>query len=83
MTIRIDVLPDSTIEIMRPHRIKEHNVFHKGLDLDTAMILIRYYAQRDLEASSKNRFVSQAKKEARRAFKQLSERSPYHDKKER
>ena len=64
---------------MRPNPIKERNVFHKNLDLETAMILIRYWLQRDLEKAAKNKFVSQATKEARKAFKTLSTRSPYNN----
>lgn len=78
MTIRVEVMPDLTIEIMRPHSRIERNVFHRNLDLEMAMILIRYWLRRDLEAANKNRFVSQATKEARREFKQMEKRSPHY-----
>jgi len=80
MALRIDVNPEGTIDIMRPHLRKERNVFHRGLDLENALILIRFWITKDLELSDKNRFKPQAVKEARKAFKQLAERSPYHDK---
>ena len=80
MTIRVDVLPDGQIEIMRPHRITERNVYHKVEGVDKAMTLIRYYIQKDIEESEKNRFVSRQTIEARKAFKELEKQAPYHAK---
>lgn len=76
MTIRAEIV-DGKIELMRPHTRAERNVFHKNLDLERAMILIRFYLQRDLESSNKSKFVSQSTKDARKAFKTLNNRSPY------
>jgi hypothetical protein len=77
MTIRIEIQPDQTIEVMKTHAAKECNVFFTYKSLERAMIIIRYWMQRELELSIKNRFVSQATIEARKAFKQLQEKSPY------
>lgn len=81
MSIRLDVLDDGSIELMRPHAVTERNVFHRNLDIETAMILTRYYLHRDLERKAKDRFIPKVTREARRAFNQLKQRSPYHDKK--
>ena len=80
MTIRVDVLADGTINIMRPHRIMERNVHHDVDSLDKAMTLIRYYIRNDLEEAEKNRFVPKATIEARKAFKELEKQAPYHTK---
>lgn len=79
MTIRAEVQPDGTIEVMRPHRVKECNVFQRFDSLERALIVIEYWLKKDLLLTKKDRFVSQATRDARRAFKQLNERSPYHN----
>jgi hypothetical protein len=80
MPIRIEIQPDQSIEIMKSHAAKECNVFHTFSDIDRAMIVIRYWISKELELSNKTRFVSQITIEARKAFKQLNERSPYNAK---
>ncbi len=73
MALRIEVQPDGTIELMRPRN--GHTQFLYYDRLESALIVIRYWIRRDLEAASKDRFVSQAKTEARKAFKQLMEKA--------
>lgn len=76
MTLRIDVLPDETIEIMRPNG--EQCSFFQFPTVDRAIIVIRYFLKRDLELAHENRFVSQAAIQARKEFKLLQKRSPYN-----
>jgi hypothetical protein len=75
MTIRIEVQPDGQIEIMRPRG--NHGKFTTFSSLDTAIIIIKFYLRREIAQVKGEMFVSQATKEARKAFKQLSERNPY------
>jgi hypothetical protein len=75
MSLRVDILPEGTIEIMVHHG--ERLKFLKYGSLESAMIVILFLIRRDLELSEKNKFVSQATIEARKAFQLLQEKSPY------
>ena len=79
MTMRIEVQPDCRIEVMRPNG--NASKFLYFAELDRAMIVIRFLIRQDLAEAAGNVFTSQATREARRAFKQLSERSPYNGQK--
>lgn len=79
MTIRIEVQPDCTIEIMRP--MGDHSHFMHFPNLESAIHVIRFLLKKDLQQAWDERFVSQAEREARAAFKQLTERSPYRGQK--
>ena len=76
MSLRIDVLEDSTIEIMRPDG--EQCSFFQFPTIDRAIIVIRYFIRKDLELARGNKFVSQAALDARKAFKLLQKRGPYN-----
>lgn len=75
MTIRIEVQPDSAIEIMRPNASKTQ--FYKFTNMETALIVIKFLIKRDIEKARGERFVPQIEKEAIKAFNQLKEKSPY------
>ncbi|MBN2243847.1 MAG: hypothetical protein JW793_14270 [Acidobacteria bacterium] len=74
MTLRVEVRQDCRIEIMRPRGNRSQ--FLHFPSLDSAMRVIRFFIKRDLERAEKERFVPQLHKEAKKAFKQLQERSP-------
>jgi hypothetical protein len=73
MTLRIEIQPDLSIEIMRPRG--DHSQFLSYSNLDSAMIVIKYFIRRDLAQASGERFTSQATMEARKAFKLLQEKA--------
>jgi hypothetical protein len=73
MSLRIEVQPDLSIEIMRPRG--DHSQFLRYSSLNSAMIVIRYLMRRDMELASKERFIPRATIEARRAFKFLQEKA--------
>lgn len=82
MSVRAEVQPDGSIEIQRPRPSgKSHFIICK--DLDGALRIIRFLLKRDLERACRSKFVPEAIKEAHKAFKQLSEESPYAQKKAR
>ena len=62
MTIRVDILEDLTIEIMRIDEGQPKFLIYK--DLDTAIIIFRYLLKRDLEKAGSRRFVPRAEVEA-------------------
>ncbi len=76
MTIRVEVQPDCTIEIMRP-RNNGRAQFITYPTIERALIVIRLFMEMELAEVAGARFVPAFVKEARRAFKQLQEKSPY------
>lgn len=81
MSVRVEVLEDGTIQVEKYHRVKECNVQTQHRTVEHAMVMVKYWVRKEIELSHKNRFVSMATMEARRAFKQLNERSPFSGKK--
>jgi hypothetical protein len=79
MPFRVDVPEDGLIEIMTAHGNRSH--FPRYKSLEAALIVIKFLIKKDLAAAADRKFDPQVSKEARRAFKQLSERSPYSGKK--
>ncbi len=80
MAIRLEVQPDGQIEIMRPRSFGKTS-FSRYETLDQAMIVIRFLLRRDIQEAKEQKFTPQAVKEARQAFKQLSNGSPYNGQK--
>jgi hypothetical protein len=79
MAFRVDILPDGQIEILRA--FGNHRKFLKYGNMESALIVIRLFIKNDLAQSASNRFEPQLIKDARKAFKQLQEKSPYGTKK--
>jgi hypothetical protein len=80
MAFRVDVLAGGEIEIMRP-REGRRAAFPRFETLDQALIVIRFLLRRDLQEAKDQAFTPKAVIEARKAFQQLSERSPYRGQK--
>jgi len=81
MSVRVEVLEDGTIQVEKYHRVKQCNVQTQHRTIEHALVMVKYWVRKEIELSEKNRFVSMATVEARRAFKKLSERSPFSGKK--
>jgi hypothetical protein len=80
MAFSVYILEDGGIEITRPIEGKKTRFAVYGR-IESALIVIKYLIRKDREEARGNQFVPQFVKEARLAFKQLSERSPYNGKK--
>ncbi len=78
MTIRIEVLEGGQIEVLRPRPGAKSDRYETP-DKEMAIIMLRHWLNEDIEQAEKERFVSKQTKEVQKAFKQLSERSPYRD----
>ncbi len=76
MSFRVEVLEDNRIEITRPREDRKTQ-FPRYTSPDAAMIVIKFLIKKDLEIVRGKKFVPQIQKEARKAFKQLQEKSPY------
>lgn len=77
MTIRVDVLEDCRIEVMIPRGRREPRRLYPDNE-KKAVLLVEYFLRKDLAKARKETFVPQIQKEAKEAYKQLCERSPYH-----
>jgi energy-converting hydrogenase Eha subunit C len=75
MSVRVEVLADGSIELLR-HR-EGVNKFIKYSNLESAMIVIKMFVKQDLAQAASDKFEPQIIKDARKAFKQLQEKSPY------
>lgn len=75
MTVRIEVLTDGSIEILRV--AGGVNKFLKYRSLESALIVTKLFIKHDLAQSASERFEPQIIKEARKAFVTLKEKSPY------
>ena len=73
MALRVEVLEDGSIEIMRP-TANGQNHFVRYETLDWAILVIKSMLRADIEQEKKDRFVPQATKEARRAFDEMKEK---------
>ena len=73
MAFRVEVLPDSTIEIMRP-TVNGENHFVRYESVDSAFIVIKSLLRSDIAEAEKQRFVPQSTKEARKAYDELMQR---------
>lgn len=69
MSLRIEVQADGTIEIMRPRGNRSQFVYYPNLE--SALIVIKYFIRQDLARALDEMFESQLVREARRAFNQL------------
>lgn len=77
MPIRIEVREDLTIDIMRIcDGVVSKHLNYK--DLESALIIIRYLLRRDLAQAEKDRYIPFATREARKAFEELKNKSPYN-----
>jgi len=71
VTLRIEVLEDSTIEIMRP-RIRDGNIRFLRIDsLEAAMRIIRFLLKREMERAKKDGWVSRLDRECRKELAKL------------
>ena len=76
MSFRVEPLPDGSIEIMRPREGRRPRRYY-AFTLESACSMFRFLLKRDIASRDGDQFVPQFKKEARRAFKTLEEKSPY------
>jgi hypothetical protein len=79
MALRIEVLEDCQIEVMRPRGNREPKRFYYK-DQRRALLQIEFFLRRDVEKARRERFVPQLQKEARKLFSQLQEKNPYGQK---
>jgi cell division protein ZapA (FtsZ GTPase activity inhibitor) len=77
MAIRAEVTVDLRIRIMRPMPETGEHIHVEYDDLDDALLVIKAALMTDLELARKERFVPQIEKEGAKAYKELSQKSPY------
>lgn len=72
MVIRVEVLEDCKIEIMRPGA---EIPFTKVNDLDEAMQIIRFMLKNDLRQAKEERYITETEKESIQIFKEYKEKA--------
>jgi hypothetical protein len=79
VAIRLDVLPDEVIEILRTRGGRNPQRYYSS-SLDSALSMIRFLLKQDLLKAKEERFTPKIIKEARIELKKLQERNPYRGK---
>lgn len=82
MAFRVDVLEGGEIQMFRPQPGRDPFVYETG-DEEMAVAMFRLWLSEDRAQAKNDRFVSKQEQEAKKAFKQLMEGSPYRDKSRR
>jgi hypothetical protein len=81
MPIRIEVREDGQIEVMRSWVSDPMSRFlhFKPEELNTLVkVILPYLIKREMRRQERNRFVPEFEKEAKKAYKQLSEQAERH-----
>lgn len=76
MSLRIDVLEDETIEILRTRENRRPKRYYFAT-LDSAVSSIRFLIKQDLAKARQEKYEYEVVREGRKAFKQIEEKSPY------
>ena len=72
MVIRIEVLENGKIELMRPG---SEMPFTEVQDLDEAMQIIRFMLKRDLKQAKEERYITETEKETIELLKEYKEKA--------
>lgn len=81
MAIRAEVTEDLRIRIMRPQPETKEHMFLEYETIEDALLVIKMALQNDLDQAKNDKFVPQIMKEAVKAYKELSGKSPFRENK--